>query len=129
MEIKVRLNETDLLGHINNVSYFTYLEMSRIEFLQDAGLEVGNKEFAFLLASTKCDFIQQGYYGQILKVDTIVSRIGTKSLTVISNIYNKATGELIAKGEATLVYFDITKQESVAITDSIKNKLLPLTLK
>ena len=32
MEIKVRFSETDLLGHINNVSFFTYLETAELTF-------------------------------------------------------------------------------------------------
>lgn len=123
MEIKVRLSETDKLGHINNVSYFIYMEDARIDFLERQGLEVGVEGFAFLLASVKCNFVQQAYYGQILRVDTRVLRIGTKSLTLISNIYEKKSGELIAMGDATVVYFDTARQVSIKIPDLMKEQL------
>ena len=124
MEIKVRFSETDLLGHINNVSYFTYLETARIDFLEQIGLKFTDK-FVFILASASCDFMQQGYFGQTFKINTSVSRIGTKSLVLTSEILDKESGELIAKGESTLVHFDRIEQKSIVLTDGIKEKLLP----
>ncbi|SET64445.1 acyl-CoA thioester hydrolase [Oceanobacillus limi] len=123
MEIRVRVGETDALGHINNASYFIYMEETRINFLQNLGIDIESKHFAFLLASTKCDYIQQGYFGQTLNIDTSVSRIGTKSLTLLSEMYEKESGDLIARGEATLVYFDTLRQQSVEVPESFKTKL------
>jgi acyl-CoA thioester hydrolase len=32
--IKVRYCETDMTGHVNNVSYFIYFEQGRVEYLE-----------------------------------------------------------------------------------------------
>ena len=46
IQISVRFGETDALGHINNTSYFIYLEEARIRFFEsigynmDRGLEI-----------------------------------------------------------------------------------------
>lgn len=125
MEIKVRFSETDLLGHINNVSYFTYLEAARIDFLEQIGLKISTEKYVFILASAKCDFIQQGYFGQTLKINTSVSRMGTKSLVLTSEMFDKESGSLIAKGESALVFFDRTEQKSIILTDEIKESLQP----
>lgn len=34
-QVKVRFCETDALGHINNTSYFIYLEEARIAFFEE----------------------------------------------------------------------------------------------
>lgn len=128
MEIKVRFSETDLLGHINNVSYFTYLEAARIDFIEEVGLKINTEEHFFILASASCDFIQQGYFGQTLKINTSVSRIGTKSLVLTSEMFEKESGELIAKGESALVYFNRKEQKSVNLPEKIKEKLQLYTL-
>ena len=125
MEIKVRFSETDLLGHINNVSYFTYLETARIDFLEQIGLKINTDKFVFILASATCDFIEQGYFGQTLNINTSVSQIGTKSLILTSEMFDKELGTLIAKGESTLVYFDRIEQKSIELTEKIREKLLP----
>jgi len=123
VEINVRVSETDALGHINNANYFTYMEEARISFLQELEIEIENEQFVFILASTTCDFISQGYYGETLKVETDVIHIGTKSITLGSQLSEKESGRLIAKGQATIVYFDVDKQVSIEVIDSFKEKL------
>ncbi|MFD1039853.1 acyl-CoA thioesterase [Virgibacillus byunsanensis] len=123
MDIKVRVGETDALGHINNTSYFIYMEETRIEFLSEIGIRVHDQDFAFMLASTKCDFSKQGYFGQTLEVLTEVAKIGTKSITLLSTIEDKESGDVIAKGEAVIVYFDVRMQQSIKIPESFKTKL------
>ena len=34
LEVNVRFSETDALGHINNTSYFIYLEEARMKFFE-----------------------------------------------------------------------------------------------
>lgn len=126
LEIKVRVSETDALGHINNASYFTYLEDARIDFLEKLGIYIKDESSTFMLVSTKCDFISQGYFGQILQIKTEVRSIGTKSITLVSDIIEKASGIVIAKGEATIVYFDLVDEETREVPESIKIKLQSL---
>lgn len=123
MEVKVRVSETDILGHINNTSYFVYMEEARINYLETLGVDFESTVDAFILASVKCDFLQQGYFGQVLNIETFIARIGTKSLTVTNKIYEKDSGELIAEGEATMVYYSIQEQQSMPIPNSLRQQL------
>lgn len=122
LEIKVRVSETDALGHINNKSYFDYMEEGRIDFLKKINMPE-DKNHVFILAKTCCEYLRQGYFGQILQVKTTVGKVGTKSLTLISEIFNKETNELIAKGESIVVYFDMNEQQSLHLPFAYKEKL------
>ncbi|MFC3016392.1 acyl-CoA thioesterase [Virgibacillus litoralis] len=123
LNIKVRVSETDLLGHINNASYFIYMEEARIDFLKKLGIDIENGNFAFMLVSAKCDFIRQGYFGKTLKVATEVLKIGTKSITLTSRMTESESGDLIARGEVVLVYFDVHAEQTIEIPESFKDKL------
>ncbi|WP_373893518.1 acyl-CoA thioesterase [Virgibacillus natechei] len=123
MEIKVRFGETDALGHINNTNYFAYMEETRLDFLQKLGLDISNKDFSIILASAKCDFIRQGYFGQILEIDTKVVKIGRTSVTLSTDMVDKESGNMIAKGEATVVYFNVLEQKPTEIPEWIKTSL------
>lgn len=123
MEIKVRIKETDLLGHINHANYFTYMEEARIKFFNKIGLEVTNDDCTVILAAANCDYIRQGYFNQTLVVTTNVKRIGRTSFTLVSNIVEKESNELIAKGEVTVVYFNINKQKPEELPNLYKEKL------
>lgn len=121
--VNVRFSETDALGHINNTSYFIYLEDARIKFFETIGFEMDAKEWRYILASTKCDFIDQGYFNQLLKVRTKVSHIGNKSFTLEHEIIDSKNNHLIARGTAVMVYFDFEKQKSEPIPELLRVEL------
>jgi acyl-CoA thioester hydrolase len=120
ISITVRFGETDALGHVNNASYFVYLEEARIRFFESLGYGMDVKSWNFILASTNLDFISQGYFNQSLKVRTFVTRIGTKSFELGHEIVCGQTGQVIAKGSAVIVFFDFELQKSTAMPASFK---------
>lgn len=123
IHVRVRFGETDALGHINNASYFIYTEEARVRFFEAIGYSMGTKQWQFIMASTKCDFLKQGYFNQELTIKTYVSKIGTKSFQLDHEIICTKTQQLIATGEATVVYFDFEKQQSEAIPPKLREKL------
>jgi acyl-CoA thioester hydrolase len=112
IQINVRFGETDALGHINNTSFFIYLEEARIRFFEAIGYNMTTGDWKFILASTKCDFINQGYFNQVLSIRSYVSRIGTKSFQIDHDIIDANSEQLIAKGNAVMVHFDFELQKS-----------------
>lgn len=121
--VTVRFGETDALGHINNTSYFIYLEEARIRFIEQLGFKMNIENWNFILASTKCDFISQGYFGQELTIKTYVSKIGSKSFQLEHDVVSTKTNEPIAKGNAIMVYFDFETQKSEQIPELLKEEL------
>lgn len=67
--------------------------------------------------------LSQGYFNQILTVKTWVSRIGGKSFQLDHEIVCTQTGNLLAKGNAIIVYFDFVEQESAVIPDLLRESL------
>ena len=123
IKVQARFGETDALGHINNTSYFIYLEEARIRFFESLGFTMQLNDWKFILASTKCDFVSQGYFDQILTVRTYVSRIGSKSFQLEHDIVCSQTNDLIAKGNAIIVYYDFKNQKSKELPDLLKEGL------
>src|SRR5690554_2100654 len=123
VQIKVRFSETDALGHVNNASYFIYLEEARIDFIEHLGQDMSTRDWNFILASVKCDFINQAYFNQQLTIKTYTSKIGKKSFTLQHEIICTETNKLIAKGEAVMVCFDFKNQVSKAISEEVKKQL------
>ncbi|WP_420828016.1 acyl-CoA thioesterase [Metabacillus crassostreae] len=121
--VNVRFCETDALGHVNNTSYFIYLEEARVQFFEEIGYEMNTNEWQFILASTKCDFIGQAFFNQKLIITTEVSKIGTKSFHLSHSIHNKDTVELVARGEAIIVYFNFELQKSMPLSSDLKSAL------
>lgn len=122
--IRVRFSETDMLGHVNNGSYFIYLEEARIDFFNSLAGEMNQEDWRIILASVKCDFLKQAYFNEQLRVDTQVAKIGNSSFQVVQPIVNVATGETVARGESTVVHFNYETQRSERIPDDLREKLM-----
>lgn len=124
MEFKVRFNDTDMLGHVNHASYFTYMEEARLAYLEELDMNFfDNKNITIILVSATCDFISQGYFNDTLIVKTKVKKVGNSSFNLTSDIINKETNQSIAKGEVTVVCFDIENQKSTPLPELFKEKL------
>ncbi len=118
-ELRVRFGDTDMLGHVNNASYFTYMEEARCDFVQ----AVGMTEVPLILASAKVDFRAQTYFGDTLEIETWVTRIGNTSFDVANLMRNAETGAVVFEGVAVIVYFDYEEQKPKPIPDNLRKLL------
>lgn len=82
--VKVRFNETDMFGHMNNTVPFTYFEEARIEYLKHLGFmqewTSAQSEVIPVVADLQCDFLQQVYFDEKIDVFVKVESIGNSSI-------------------------------------------------
>lgn len=125
IEVYVRFCETDAAGHVNNTSYFFYLEEARTKFFKVLGFDRDTRESSldFILASTSCDYLSQAYGAQMLKISTYVSNVGTKSFSLNHIITDVETEKVIAKGSAVTVCFNYEEQKTEIIPDVLRETL------
>ena len=80
-EVSVRFSETDMYGHLNNTVPFTYFELARIEYLKATGLMEaklsGSSENIPVVADLQCDFLQQAFFDQTIKIYVKTASIGS----------------------------------------------------
>ena len=124
-DVYVRFCETDSGGHVNNASYFFYFEEARTRFFKSI-LEQEDR-INFILARAECDFVAQAFAAQTLTVKSSIVHIGTKSFTIVHEIYEKSSQKLIAKARAIIVCFDFQQQKSVPISDKLRAELVQYT--
>lgn len=125
IDVYVRFSETDAAGHVNNVSYFMYLEEARTKLFKELGrgADLSDMSLNFILASTACDYVAQAYAGQELHIFSAIEEIGTKSFRMQQMVTDHATDKMIAKGTATMVCFDYEEQKTVPIPDFLRENL------
>lgn len=121
-EIVVRFGECDGLGHVNNGTYFTYMEDARMDVFRlfNPTLELG--KWNLIVASTHCDFLQQVTYAETLKIYTWIGKIGNSSFAVEHALQN-GRGEWVARGQATLIAYDYAAKKSVPLWDEVRTAL------
>ncbi len=123
--IKVRGYHLDLYGHVNNARYLEFLEEARwamIEEKIDLG-ELKRRGIAMVVVNINIDYKFPANLGDLLRVSSRISRIGSKSATVEQEINTAGGDRLIAKALVTFVVIDINTQKVIAIDDSLHGLL------
>ncbi|GAA0601247.1 thioesterase family protein [Virgibacillus siamensis] len=122
--IKIRFSETDMFGHVNNVSPFIYFEEARIEFLKAAGLfDRANTDNGMpIVADLQCDYHKQLFFDDPLKLYVKVNHIGNSSLDIHYMAVNEQD-KLCLTGRGRMVYINTETGKPVSINESMKEKL------
>jgi acyl-CoA thioester hydrolase len=113
--LQVRFRDCDLLGHVNNAVYFTYMEEARWAYWRElTGDSPGRPPL--ILARTECDFIRAVQPGERLDIWLGTTRIGRTSFSIDCEILDER-GDVAAKGKAVLVAYDYTAAKPIPIPD------------
>ena len=120
----VRFRDVDVLGHVNNAVYFTYMETARTEYwLRTFG---GNslEELSFIVARAECDFKSPAHFGDEIEVSIRTADIRNSSFDWIYEIRNALNGELMALGKTIQVFYNHKTQQSSPVPPDIRSKLM-----
>lgn len=103
-EVRVRLPETDAMGIVFHGNYFTYLEVGRVDYLQNLGLCEANrpiKDFDNVVVAAHLDFSSPARLHDVLVVDVRTREIGGSSFTFEFLIRHKRSNVTVARGYTT----------------------------
>lgn len=123
VDIPVRWSDEDVNGHVNNATYFTYFEQTRVEWLrrQPAVLEARGQ--GVVIAQTSCSYLRPIAYPETLKVTMYAGRVGRASVTTHYEIENAAREVRYAEGEAVLVWVDRSTGRALPLPERLRSTL------
>ncbi|WP_338750492.1 thioesterase family protein [Bacillus sp. FJAT-52991] len=128
--VSVRFSETDMFGHLNNTVPFVYFEEARIEFFNEIGLmENWLKEDCgtiIVVADLQCDFIQQVFFGEKLKVFVKAATIGQSSVDLHYKGVNQK-GDICFVGRGRIVQISRETHKPFSLTEEMKEKLAQIS--
>ncbi|MEA3332456.1 MAG: thioesterase family protein [Pseudomonadota bacterium] len=121
----VRFRDLDAIGHVNNATYFTYMEEARKDFFYHLFDSSSPGDFPFILAAVSCNFNKPiRLEDNVMAVDLWVSHIGRKSFTFRHEIYRpEEPSWIFATGESIQVYYDHANDKSIEIPADFKTKI------
>jgi thioesterase III len=124
IQIEVRPTEIDVMGHVNNAKYLEYMEWSREDWYNKAGLpfdvftEMG---IGTVTVNININYRKEARLGQKLEVFTEPVRKGRTSFVLKHEIINER-GELVADAEVVSVTIDLKERKSVPIPEELAAK-------
>ena len=79
MRIPIRWGDMDAMGHVNNTTYFRYLETMRIDWMRSIGCRPDPQGEGPVIVNAFCNFYQQLEYPGDVLVKMYVSDPGRSS--------------------------------------------------
>ncbi|GGJ50267.1 acyl-CoA thioesterase [Deinococcus roseus] len=122
-DIQIRFGDTDMLGHINNAAYVQYLEVARMQMVQEARKR-GIPNFNFVLAHISLDFRREIKLGQQVQVETTVVKIGKSSFEMAYQVL--ADGVVCSTAKSVQVGIDPQAMTSAVLPDAVRGFLTSL---
>jgi len=123
--LTTRFSDGDVMGHVNNARYATYLEEARIQYARDVfGWNGEPDEIGMILVKTVIDYLMPLRVGNTIKVHTRCSRIGRKSFDLNYIVMIEGKGALVSTATTTMVAYDYQREASVLVSDEWKKSVL-----
>jgi len=132
VEIKIKGYHLDLFGRVSNQRFLDFLEDARWNYLDTIGLnydEFAKRGVFLAVVNINVNFRAPSFLGDVLIIETVVDRIGNRSITVKHKMYNKKTQQIILDAEVVYVIVDLATGKSIPIDNEMRQLWLELSNK
>ncbi len=110
---RLRFNDTDRLGHVNNAVFAVMLEQGRSELAMEAGLPIESDGMALVIVRLELEFLREMAWPGTVMVETEVARLGNRSFTLRQRLISAS--ELCARAITVLVVMDRAARRAVPL--------------
>jgi acyl-CoA thioester hydrolase len=123
---KLRFNDCDSAGHVNNAVYATMAEAGRTDLMVAAGLHTSSETFAMVIVRLEIDFKSEMTWPGDVLIETAVVRFGGKSIHMQQVI--SSGGVESARAVSILAAIDRQTRRAIALDESWHTRFAPWTL-
>ena len=119
--IAMRWGDMDAMGHLNNATYFRYMETARIDWFRSIGCVTDVRGEGPVIANAFCNFYRQFEYPDEVLLKTYVSDPGRTTFESWATMEKVAEpGVIRAAGGATTIWVNFPQQKAVPLPDWIR---------
>lgn len=116
-----RFYETDAFRHINNTVVAGWFETAREPIFRIFSSSMRPEDLSLILARIEIDFVAQIHYGQAVRIETGIEKIGNSSFVVLQSAWQQ--GREVARGRAVQVHFDWEVEKPQPLPDHLRAQL------
>ena len=119
--IAVRWGDMDAMGHVNNATYFRYMETARIDWFRSIGCVPDAHGEGPVIVNAFCNFYRQFEYQDEVLLKMYVSDPGRTTFESWATMEKVAApGVVCAAGGATTIWVNFPQQKAVGLPDWIR---------
>lgn len=124
-DVQLRFRDLDMLGHVNNAVYLSWMELGRMAFSDAIWPHIDWKKEGFILAHVSIDYLEPVFLTDKVRVYMRAGKVGTKSVH-LECVITKDDGKgerPAAKGLNIIVAFDYAANRSMDLPESWKVRM------
>lgn len=118
---RLRFNDTDRLGHVNNAVFSVMLEQGRSELALEAGLPIESDGAALVIVRLELEFLRELTWPGTVTVETEVARLGNRSFTLQQRLVSDSA--LCARAVTVLVVMDRAARRALPLDGPWRDSL------
>jgi acyl-CoA thioester hydrolase len=126
LTLPIRWGDMDAMGHLNNTSYFRYMETMRIDWMNSLGHVPGPQSEGIVIVNAFCNFYKQLEYPGTVCMKMYTSDPGRSTFETWATMERSdQPGVVAAAGGATTVWVDFPRQKSVPLPEWLRALVTP----
>jgi acyl-CoA thioester hydrolase len=125
VELRVRYAETDKMAVVYHSHYLVWCEIGRTDHIRGSGTSYREMEEAGItlaVAEASIRYRAPARYDDRIRVETIVSDVGSRTITFDYTISNADSGERLATARTVLISLD-PRGKVVKLPDDVRERL------
>jgi acyl-CoA thioester hydrolase len=120
----IRWGDMDMMGHVNNAKYFTYIETARLDWFTSLGCEPNPKGEGPVLINASCTFLKQLEYPGEIEIRTFIGAFGRSSFETFHEIRRVDQSDVLsAEGAAKVVWVDFLAGKSKPLPEDVRRRI------
>ena len=126
MQIPIRWGDMDAMNHVNNTSYFRYLETCRIDWMRSIGCQPDPQGEGPVIVNAFCNFYRQLEYPGDVLIKMYASDPGRSTFETWATMARTDQPEIIyAAGGATSIWVNFPAQKAKTLPDWLRAIVTP----
>ncbi|WP_293298176.1 thioesterase family protein [Pedobacter sp. UBA4863] len=124
-DLEMRFTDLDMMGHVNNAVYFTYMEIGRTKYWQQA-INWDWEKTGVVIGKAENTYIKPLHLNDKISMYVRTSRIGNTSFDLEYILVKIKNGKEIicSKGKTVCVVYDYETKSPVTIPDKERRKII-----
>lgn len=124
-DLEMRFTDLDMMGHVNNAVYFTYMEIGRTKYWKQA-IQWDWKKTGVVIGQASINYLKPLHLGDKISIYVRTSRIGNTSFDLEYMIVKTVNGQevICSKGKTVCVVYDYETKSPAAIPDRERSKMI-----
>ena len=116
--------DMDALGHVNNVTYFRYMEQARVAWFETlVPREQLWKATGIVVVHASCDFRRALVYPGEVEVRVFTEAPRRTSIRTLYEMRRAGEDAVYAEGTAVVVFIDGATQRAIAVPPAVRSRL------